>query len=61
MKSPDIVERLGRGMHELKVRGITVTEEALYAHSDFTRDEIRQHGADARRWARANLDASEMA
>lgn len=44
---PDLVEAMASKMLELGMNGTAVTGDELFAHSDFTRDEIAAHGAAA--------------
>ena len=48
-----IVERMAERMREMGMNNQPVTAETLFEGSDFTRAEIREHGADAADLARA--------
>ena len=48
-----VVERMADVMLAMGMNGTAVTADSLFEHSDFTRDEIRRHGAEASDLARA--------
>lgn len=46
-READIVVRMADKMREMAENGVAVTAESLAEHSDFTREEIKRHAADA--------------
>jgi len=48
-----LIERMTAKIIEMGMNGTAVTADALYEQSDFTRDEIKAHGAQAADLARA--------
>jgi len=46
-------ERMADKMLEMAMNGISVTADSLAEHSDFTRAEIKEHGAEAADLAKA--------
>jgi len=48
-----LLERMTAKIVELGMNGTAVTADALFENSDFTRDEIRTHAAEAADLARA--------
>lgn len=48
-----LVERIADKMLEMGMNGTAVTKESLFEHSDFTLEQIEQHGPDAANLARS--------
>lgn len=48
-----LVERMAERVRELGMNGIAVTKDALFEHTDFTLEEIEQHGREACNLARS--------
>lgn len=47
-----LVERMAERVRELGMNGIAVTKDVLFEHTDFTLEEIDQHGREACNLAR---------
>ncbi|MDG4903168.1 hypothetical protein P9279_21910 [Mesorhizobium sp. WSM4962] len=48
-----IVERMAERVRELGMNGIAVTKDVLFEHTDFTLEEIDEHGREACNLARS--------
>ncbi|RWC29815.1 MAG: hypothetical protein E5V25_08255 [Mesorhizobium sp.] len=51
--SQSIVDRMADKMLEMGMNGTAVTKESLFEHSDFTLEQIDQHGPEASNLARS--------
>ncbi|MCF6111967.1 hypothetical protein [Mesorhizobium muleiense] len=51
--SQNIVDRMADKMLEMGMNGTAVTKESLFEHSDFTLEQIDQHGTEASNLARS--------